>query len=57
MNKIPVYSSTSVEVRAGTEEEVETRAMCMETTYTEDLPPKKEYDNTKFQERINKLKK
>ena len=57
MNKIPVYSSTSVEVRAGTEEEVETRAMCMETTYTESLPPKKEYDNTKFQERINKLKK
>ena len=57
MNKIPVYSSTSVEVRAGTEEEVETRAMCMETTYTENLPPKKEYDNTKFQERINKLKK
>lgn len=57
MNKVPVYSSTSVEVRVGTEEEVETRAMCMETTYTENLPPKKEYDNTKFQERINKLKK
>lgn len=57
MNKIPVYSSTSVEVRAGTEEEVETRAMCMETTYTENLPPEKGYDNKKFQERINKLKK
>ena len=44
-------------MRAGTEEEVETRAMCMETTYTENLPPEKGYDNTKFQERINKLKK
>ncbi len=56
MNKIPVYSSTSVEVRAGAEEEVETRAMCIETAYAENLPPEKKYDNSQFQERIDQLK-
>lgn len=66
MNKVPVYSSTSIEVRAGTEEEVETRAICMETVYSENLPKKvpkpefaqtkPEYDNSKFKERIENLK-
>ena len=66
MNKVPVYSSTSIEVRADTEEEVETRAICMETVYSENLPKKgpkpkfapaqPEYDNSKFKERIENLK-
>lgn len=59
MNKVPVYSSTSIEVRADTEEEVETRAICLEATYSENLPQKEpdkpEYDNSKFKERIKKL--
>lgn len=62
MNKVPVYSSTSIEVRAGTEEEVETRAICMETAYSENLPKKDpepdkpEYDNSEFKKRIENLK-
>lgn len=58
MDKVPVYSSTSIEVRADEEEEVETRAICMETSYTETLtdePPK--YDNSTFKERVARLKK
>lgn len=62
MNKVPVYSSTSIEVRADTEEEVETRAICMETAYSENLPKKEpkpdkpEYDNSEFKKRIENLK-
>ena len=62
MNKVPVYSSTSIEVRADTEEEVETRAICMETLYSENLPKKDpepdkpEYDNSEFKKRIENLK-
>ena len=36
MDKVPVYSSTSIEVRAGAEEEVETRARCTDAEYRED---------------------
>lgn len=59
MNKVPIYSSTSIEVRAGEEEEVETRAICLEAAYSENLPQKPDkpgYDNSKFKERIEKLK-
>lgn len=58
MNKVPVYSSTSIEVRAGSEEEVETRAICLEATYSEIKEPekKKEFDNSGYKNRIEKLK-
>lgn len=35
MNRIPVYSATSIEVRAGGEEEVETRALYMPAFHSE----------------------
>lgn len=58
MNKVPVYSSTSIEVRADTEEEVETRAICLEATYSEIKEPvkKPEYDNSEYRKRIEYLK-
>lgn len=58
MNKVPVYSSTSIEVRADTEEEVETRAICLEATYSEIKEPvkKPEYDNSEYRKRIENLK-
>ena len=61
MNRVPVYSSTSIEVRADTEEEVETRAFCLEEVeYSEVLAAKKEppkYDNSAYKDRLNALKK
>jgi hypothetical protein len=57
MNKIPVYSSTSIEVRAGTEEEVETRAICLETDYQELGERKPAYDNSAYKKRLEDLKK
>lgn len=59
MNKIPVYSSTSIEVRADTEEEVETRALYLETEYSENVPaepPKPSYDNSAYKDRLEQLK-
>lgn len=59
MNKIPVYSSTSIEVRADTEEEVETRALYLETEYSENIPeepPAPEYDNSAYKTRLEQLK-
>lgn len=60
MDKVPVYSSTSIEVRADEEEEVETRAICMEASYAEILTENREkpkYDNSTFKDRIAELKK
>lgn len=61
MNKMPVYSSTSVEVRAGEEEDVETRAICLEAVYSENIsepePPKPTYDNSEYKERFENIKK
>ena len=59
MNKIPVYSSTSIEVRSNTEEEVETRAICLEAEFCEvkqeqEVP---KFDNTAFKDRLQALKK
>ena len=58
MNKVPVYSSTSIEVRADTEEEVETRAICLEAQYSEDKEQEKKpkFDNSEYKNRIEKLK-
>lgn len=58
MNKVPVYSSTSIEVRTDTEEEVETRAICLEAQYSEvkELEKKLEYDNSSYKDRLEKLK-
>lgn len=59
MNKVPVYSSTSIEVRADTEEEVETRAICLKAEFfeakQEPEPPK--YNNAAFRDRLDALKK
>ena len=59
MNKIPVYSSTSIEVRADTEEEVETRALYLETEYSENIPKKEEkraeIDYSEYENRIKNL--
>lgn len=60
MNRNPVYSSTSIEVRAdNAEEEVETRALYLETEYSEDVPeepPAPEYDNSAYKARLDTLK-
>lgn len=58
MNKLPVYSSTSVEVRADTEEEVETRALYLETEYSEYAPEEKPgstIDYSGYEKRIQAL--
>lgn len=59
MNKIPVYSSTSIEVRADTEEEIETRALYLETEYSENIPkevkPEEKIDYSEYENRIKKL--
>ncbi|TGX99192.1 HK97 family phage prohead protease [Hominisplanchenecus murintestinalis] len=56
MDKVPVYSSTSIEVRAGAEEEVETRARCTDAEYREIEPRKPKYDNAAYKDRLEKLK-
>lgn len=65
MNRIPVYSATSVEVRAdGKDTDVETRAIFPENMEYTDLtenqkkdPPKPEFDNSEFVSRLEALKK
>lgn len=65
MNRIPVYSATSVEVRAdGKDADVETRAIFPENMEYTDLtenqkkdPPKPEFDNSEFVSRLEALKK
>lgn len=62
MNKIPVYSSTSIEVRAdGTDGDVETRAICEEFDFSEivsEIRAKKtEYDNSEYEKRLEALSK
>lgn len=53
MNRVPIYSATSVEVRAEGEEEVETRAIYLETTFSEEKQPG--YDNSAYLERLKSL--
>lgn len=54
MNRIPVYSATSIEVRAGAEEEVEVRAMYMPTEYSEEKM-KPQVDYSEYENRIKAL--
>lgn len=54
MNRIPVYSATSIEVRAGEESEVEIRALCVGTEYSE-VDKKKPIDYSKYEDRIKAL--
>lgn len=57
MNKWPVYSATSVEIRAGEEDEVEQRAIDQEITVRELSEKQKQtYDNGAYQKRIEALK-
>ncbi len=54
VNKLPVYSATSVEVRADGAEDIEIRARADENVQIEDHTPK--YDNTPYRERLEKIK-
>ena len=56
LNKVPVYSATSIEVRADEEEDVEIRTLCKDTQYTESVPEKK-MDYSKYENRIRDLEK
>lgn len=53
----PVYSATSVEVRAGEQVDVETRSMeqSMQITEAQEKPPF--FDNTPYRERVNRIRK
>lgn len=53
VNKTPVYSATSVEVRADEETEIETRAAEL-AVEVEDLTPK--FDNSSFRARVEALR-
>jgi HK97 family phage prohead protease len=55
MNKVPIYSSTSIEVRAGEEQEVETRAICLEADYIEETR-KIPVDYSDYEKRLAKIK-
>ncbi len=57
LRKLPVYSATSIEVRAEEEEEIEVRASECEVT-VKDLTEKKKQsiDYTQFENKINQLK-
>lgn len=55
MNRIPVYSATSIEVRAGGEEEVETRALYMPASYSETEQIKEKPDYSGYEDRIKAL--
>lgn len=60
VNKTPCYSATSVEVRAETEVDVEVRAIGQVERVDIVETPKfatRQYDNSAFRERVNKLKK
>lgn len=60
MNKVPIYASTSIEVRADTETEVETRAIYLDTDFIDAMPEeeiKPEYDNSAFKNRLENLSK
>lgn len=57
LNKVPVYSSTSIELRAEEEEEIETEHRGMEDAIEKLVEtPKETYDNSKFYNRLQKLR-
>lgn len=55
VKKIPVYSATSVEIRADEEADVEERSMLEEVNVT--IPEKPKDANEKFKERLQAIKK
>ena len=57
LRKLPVYSATSIEVRAEEEEEIETRAFESEVTIKDMTEKKKEaIDYSEYENKIKKLK-
>ena len=56
VKKCPIYSATSVELRADGDVEVETRASLEEPTITGAGEPKPAFDNSEFRSRIAALK-
>lgn len=56
VKKNPVYSATSVELRADIETDIETRSLEDEIELTMVETPKKPIDLSKYQHRINKLR-
>ena len=59
VNKRPVYSATSVEVRADSEVEIETRATESKPQITEDKPekPAPSFDNSAYKARVDAIRK
>jgi uncharacterized protein len=59
VNKRPVYSATSVEVRADSEVEIETRATESKLQITEDKPekPAPSFDNSAYKARVDAIRK
>lgn len=56
MERVPVYSATSIEVRAGEETEIETRTLCMETEYLEiEVQKDKTVDYSEYEKRLKEL--
>ena len=55
LKKIPIYSATSIEIRAEEEEEVEVRTSECEVTVV-DLTEKEKIDYSEYEKKINKLK-
>lgn len=56
INKVPCYSSTSVEVRSGEESITETRACEEAFDVVDNYEDKPKFDNSKLKERLEKLK-
>ena len=60
VKKCPIYSATSLEVRAGTEMDIETRADIIPPQITEIEPEKPDapfFDNSAFRRRVESIKK
>ena len=56
VKKYPIYSATSVELRAGEDIDLETRASLDEPTVVCDMPKEPAFDNSEFRGRIAALK-
>lgn len=57
VNKSPIYSATSVEIRADTELELETRGMEAVPSVTVDEPAPPRYDNAPYRARVEAIRK
>ncbi len=56
VNKVPCYSATSVEVRADSETDIETRAVDSNVNLSVIEPAKEKIDYSDYENRINSLK-